>query len=270
MDYQSYLGVVQDFLGADQETAERATRAVATVLGERIGADEAGVYAAHLPPEVGAWLHTAGGAQSFDAEEFVRRVAERQGTDPDTAERHVTAVLGAIARALPEPEYDHLLARLSKDYAPLLPKAPVPPVMSTRAFVSRVAHRAGIDDASALRVAEAVLETLAERIAAGEARDLTARLPVRLHGPLKRGAAQADSATRKMPPEEFLRRVEQRAGVGPDQAREHSRAVLATVREATREEFFDVRVQLPAGYWDLIAAGQRIGNSASRGGAPGR
>ncbi|MET0419041.1 MAG: hypothetical protein ABW022_23760 [Actinoplanes sp.] len=45
------------------------------------------------------------------------------------------------------------------------------------------------------------------------------------------------------------------AGVGPDQAREYIRAVLATVREATREEFFDVTVQLPAGYGDLIAVG---------------
>jgi len=54
MNYQTYLSVVQDSLGTDQETAERATRAVASVLGERIGADEARVYAAHLPPEVAA------------------------------------------------------------------------------------------------------------------------------------------------------------------------------------------------------------------------
>jgi uncharacterized protein (DUF2267 family) len=255
MDYQTYLSVLQDSLGTDQETAERATRAVASVLGERVGADEARVLAAQLPSEVAAGLYTAGGARSFDAEEFVRQVAEREGTDPETAERHITAVLGAILRALPEREYDHLVSRLSKDYTPLLPKAAVAPTMSARDFVSRVAQRSGIDDASALRVAEAVLQTLAERITAGEVRDLTARLPVLLHGALKRGIAQADPAARKMPPDKFLRRVQKRAGVGPDQAREYIRAVLATVREATREEFFDVTVQLPPGYWDLIAVG---------------
>ncbi|MET0494407.1 MAG: DUF2267 domain-containing protein [Actinoplanes sp.] len=255
MDYQTCLRIVREFLGTDQESAEQATRAVASVLGERIGADEARACAAHLPPEVAAWLHTAGGARSFDAEEFVRRVAERQGTSPDTAERHIIAVLGAISQALPEREYDHLIARLSKDYAPLLPKAAIGPTMSTRVFAGRVAERSGVDDESALRVAEAVLETLAERITAGEVRDLTARLPVALHGALKRGAAQADSATRRMPPDEFVHRVEQRAGVGPDQARQCIRAVFATVREATREEFFDVTVQLPGGYRDLIAAG---------------
>jgi hypothetical protein len=50
--------------------------------------------------------------------------------------------------------------------------------------------------------------------------------------------------------------VEQRAGVGPDRARQYIRAVLATIREAARDEFFDVTVQLPAGFWDLIAAGR--------------
>jgi uncharacterized protein (DUF2267 family) len=127
MDYQTYLSVVQDSLGADQQTAERATRAVASVLGERIGADEARVHAAHLPPEVAAWLHTAGGARPSMPRNSSRRVAEREGTDPDTAERHITAVLGAMSQALPEREYDHRLARLSKDYAPLLPKAGVAP-----------------------------------------------------------------------------------------------------------------------------------------------
>jgi hypothetical protein len=82
MNYQTYLSALQDFLGTDQETAERATRAVASVLGERIGADEARVLAAHLPSEVAAWLHTTGGARSFDAEEFVRHVAERPSSGP--------------------------------------------------------------------------------------------------------------------------------------------------------------------------------------------
>jgi diketogulonate reductase-like aldo/keto reductase len=40
-----------------------------------------------------------------------------------------------------------------------------------------------------------------------------------------------------------------------DRARQYIRAVLATIREAARDEFFDGTVQLPADYWDLIAAG---------------
>jgi uncharacterized protein (DUF2267 family) len=255
MDHDSYLSLVQNALGSGRETAERATRAVLSVLGERLGADEGLVFASHLPPELGPWLYTSGGARSFDAEEFVRRVAEREETDPNTAERHIVVVLGALGRALPDQEYQHLVGRLSKDYAPLLPKAATPPVLSTRAFLDRIAQRAGIDASAALRAAEAVLETLAERIAPGEARDLTTRLPVRLHGALKHGAGGADASTRKMSPDEFLRRVAQRAGVSEERARTCTRAVLATLREATREEFLDVTVQLPAGYRDLLGVG---------------
>jgi uncharacterized protein (DUF2267 family) len=253
MDYDTYVSVVQEALGSDRETAERATRSVLSVLGERLGADEGLVYVPYLPPELGPWLHTSGGAQSFDAEEFIRRVGDQEETDPDTAERHTIAVLAALARALPDQEYDHLIARLSKDYAPLLPKGPIPPLMSARTFFHRIATRAGIDVADARPVAQAVLETLAERIAHGEAYDLTTRLPVQLHGALKRGAAQADATTRRMPPEAFLRRVAQRAGVTGQRARDYTRAVLATVREATREEFLDVSVQLPDGYRDLLS-----------------
>jgi uncharacterized protein (DUF2267 family) len=228
-------------------------RAVLSVLGERIGADEARAIVPHLPPELGAWLYTSGDARSFDAEEFVRRVAARADIDPDTAERHVVAVFDALARWLPETEYRHLLARLSKDYAPLLSKAPAPPVWSARELLDRIARRAGVDRSEASRAAEAVLETLAERIAPGEALDLTTRLPVRLHGPLKRGAARADTSARRMGPDEFVRRVAERAGVDEDRARGYTRAVLATVREATREQFLDVTVQLPDGYRDLLS-----------------
>jgi uncharacterized protein (DUF2267 family) len=252
MDYDQFISVVQNALGSDRETAERATRAVLWTLGQRIGADEGVVYVSHLPAELGSLLHTAGGAQSFDAQEFVRRVANREDTDPDTAELHILVVLGALARALPDREYDHMVTRLSKDYAPLLPKSRTPPVPSTQAFLKQVAERAGIDTWAALRVAEAVLETLAERIAPGEALHLTTRLPVRLHGALRRGAERADASTRKMPPEDFVRRVAERTGMGEQQAREYARAVLATVREATREVFLDVTVQLPDSYRDLL------------------
>jgi uncharacterized protein (DUF2267 family) len=252
MDYDTFVSVVQEMLGSDRETAERATRTVLSVLGQRLGADEGLVFVPYLPPELAPWLHTAAGAQSFDAEDFIRRVSEQEETDPDTAERHVVAVLAALARTLPDQEYNHLIARLSKDYAPLLPKGPVPVSMSAREFLEGIASRAGIGASDALPVARVVLETLAERITSGEAYDLTTRLPARVHGALKRGAAQADATTRRMPPEEFLRRVAQRAGVDEERAREYTRAVLATVREATREEFLDVTVQLPDGYRSLL------------------
>jgi uncharacterized protein (DUF2267 family) len=113
--------------------------------------------------------------------------------------------------------------------------------------VHRVQERAGLDATRASRAIEAVLETLGERIAAGEVADLLARLPVELHEPLRRGAA-ASPAARRMSLEQFLRAVAEREGTAPDVARRHSHAVLATLRDAVGEEFYDVSVELPPEY----------------------
>jgi uncharacterized protein (DUF2267 family) len=54
--------------------------------------------------------------------------------------------------------------------------------------------------------------------------------------------------------DDFLRRVAEREGVTPAEAREHARAVFATLREAVGEdEFRDVSVQLPLEYASVQA-----------------
>jgi uncharacterized protein (DUF2267 family) len=259
MDYKDFVEFVTRAIGGDADTAERATHAVLQTLGERFGADESRQLVTELPAELGPWLHTGGPPEGFDAEEFVRRVAEREGTDPAAAERHVRAVLMALSRTMSDDEYRDLKGRLSKDYAPLLPKGADVGAVPVEVFLGQVGDRAGVDGPTAQRAAEAVLVTLAERIAAGEVDDLLSRLPVALHAPLKRGRAQADPATRRMHSDEFLERVARRAQVTPDQAREYSRAVLAALREVVLDpEFFDVTVQLPADYGPLLEAPRRF------------
>jgi uncharacterized protein (DUF2267 family) len=94
-----------------------------------------------------------------------------------------------------------------------------------------------------------VLETLAERIAGGEVDDLVSRLPVELHEPLKRGRARTGDRATRMSLEQFLARVAEREGVTPAEARVHTRAVLATLREAVGDdEFFDIQAELPGDY----------------------
>jgi uncharacterized protein (DUF2267 family) len=237
-------------ISGDPDTAELAVHAVLQTFGERIGTDGSRQLVTDLPAELGPWLYTAGPAQRFDAEEFVRRVAEREGTDPATAERHVRAVLIALSRGMGDAEYRELKGRLSLDYAPLLPKGADVGAVPVEVFLSRVGDRA-----AARRAAEAVLETLAERIAAGEVDDLLSRLPVALHAPLKRGRDRADPVSRRMRSDTFVARVARRAQVTPDAAREYTRAVFAALREVVLDpEFFDVTVQLPADYGTLLEA----------------
>jgi uncharacterized protein (DUF2267 family) len=127
-------------------------------------------------------------------------------------------------------------------------------MMSPDEFRRRVAERAGLDAEGARRATDAVLVTLAERIAGGEVEDLIARLPVELHAPLREGDALSHGAARRMSLDDFLRRIAEREGVTPAEARRHARAVFATLREAVGErEFLDVSAQLPLEYTAVAA-----------------
>jgi uncharacterized protein (DUF2267 family) len=122
-------------------------------------------------------------------------------------------------------------------------------VLSAEDFFTRVADRAGLAADGARRAADAVLTTLAERIAGGEVDDLISRLPAELHRPLRQGTLLSKGVARRLSLDDFLRRVAEREGVTPDEAFEHARAVFATLREAVGdEEFRDVSAQLPQEY----------------------
>jgi uncharacterized protein (DUF2267 family) len=245
MGYEEFLSVVEQWGGGlDRETAERATSATLRTLADRLAPDEARRLAAQLPAEVYGFLWTTVDAERLDVDAFLQRVAEREGVDLPTAEEHARAVFAAVRRGVDADELEKLAATLPEGIRWLLydlPELPAP------TFVHRVQERTGLDATRASRAIEAVLETLGERIAAGEVADLLARLPVELHEPLRRGAA-ASPAARRMSLEQFLRAVAEREGTAPDVARRHSHAVLATLRDAVGEEFYDVSVELPPEY----------------------
>lgn len=245
MGYEEFLSVVEQWGGGlDRETAERATSATLRTLADRLAPDEARRLAAQLPAEVYGFLWTTVDAERLDVDAFLQRVAEREAVDLPTAEEHARAVFAAVRRSVDADELEKLAATLPEGIRWLLydlPELPAP------TFVHRVQERTGLDATRASRAIEGVLETLGERIAAGEVADLLARLPVELHEPLRRGAA-ASPAARRMSLEQFLRAVAEREGTAPDVARRHSHAVLATLRDAVGEEFYDVSVELPPEY----------------------
>jgi uncharacterized protein (DUF2267 family) len=245
-----FLTVVQQQAGISRERAEAATRAALETLAERLSAGEARDVAAQLPPELAPYLPPRGDAEGFDVEEFLRRVAVREGVDVPTAEEHARAVFAALRRAVDPDEIEDLAAELPKDFAPLVSEAEgrFVELLPAETFYQRVADRAGLPVEHAPRAADAVLETLAERIAAGEVADLLTQLPVELHPGLRRGAARTRQAA-KMSVDDFVQRVAEREGISPERARQHVRAVFETLREAIdRLEFLDITAQLPAEY----------------------
>jgi uncharacterized protein (DUF2267 family) len=255
-EHEQFLTTVQQKADISRPAAERAAQATLETLAERLSAGEARDVAAELPPEVAPWLATDSGAEAFHVDEFIRRVAAREQVDLSTAERHARAVFDALGRLVSADELADMKAELPKDFAPLVDEAEgrFVRVLPAQDFLERVADRAGLDPGGARRAADAVLETLAERIAGGEVDDLISRLPVQLHEPLKRGKARIGGKATRMSLDDFVRRVAEREGVSLDEAREHARAVFVTLREAIGdEEFFDVTVQLPQEYVKELA-----------------
>ena len=249
-EYDQFLVTVQQNAGISRERAESAARATLETLAERLSAGEARDLASQLPPELAPYLAPRGDAEGFDVEGFLRRVAEREGVDAPTAERDARAVFAAFRRAVSEDEIEDMASELSQDYLPLVAEAEgrFARILPAEELLRRVADRAGIQPADAPRATQAVLETLAERLAGGEVADLMAQLPIELH-PALRGAADRSHKAVRMSLDDFVRRVAEREGIDPMTAREHVRAVFETLREAIdHREFVDVTAQLPAEY----------------------
>ncbi|MFI9251001.1 DUF2267 domain-containing protein [Streptomyces sp. NPDC053069] len=101
-----------------REEAEQVCEAVLWVLATRISPEEADELAARLPAPLDEALHLdRGRPESFDCDEFLRRVSVQTGARPRTAEWDADAVLSTVADAVPDLQLDHLLSQLPARYA---------------------------------------------------------------------------------------------------------------------------------------------------------
>ncbi|MFW6075232.1 MAG: DUF2267 domain-containing protein [Chloroflexota bacterium] len=112
-------------------------------------------------------------------------------------------------------------------------------------FVGQVQHRAQLSAlGDAERATRALLETLAERLDGGEAKDLAAQLPREIGLHLTRDEKRAWESER-LSLDEFYQRVSERESVDLPVAIFHARAVMSVVEEAVSAgEMSDVRQQL--------------------------
>lgn len=264
MEYQEIIdATARSAGGLGGEAAERAVQATLRTMAERLPGGEARRIQRELPAELKPLVdkEETATAAAFGIDEFLRKVAEREGTDIETALRYARGVFSALGDALSSEALTHLEASLPQTFVPLLAEARrgFVDMLPAGQFWGRVRAHLDVNDAQARRVTDAVLETLAERIAEGQVEDLVAQLDPLLHPPLLRGAASAGPQARRMAVEEFLRRVAAREGASMaeadlfDQVPTHVRAVFATLAEAVGvEEWLDVTAELPDGYRGLI------------------
>jgi len=260
--YERFTTTIEQRAGISWEQAERAAGATLETLGERISADAVRELEQELPFQLSTRLDSLVDerAQSFDAKEFVRRAAEREGVDPETAEAHARAVFTALARLLRGEEIAKLERELSHDYPRLLGIAirrrrdpGAHEIVGAEMFTKRVARRIGRDLGAARSVTDAVLETLAERYSGGAVDDLQGQLPEQLAAPLERGKARSCGRAQAMSLDEFVARIAERERSGYELALDHARAVFATLRETLADgELSGLLAELPRGYSEAL------------------
>lgn len=121
--------------------------------------------------------------------------------------------------------------------------------MNYTEFIQAVAAKPKISPAQAEPITRATLQTLAERITGGQARDLASQLPEELKASVT-SSAGVNPEPFGLP--EFLERVQARAAVDLQAATDGARAVLDTLREKiSAKEYGDVVDQLPQDFWQL-------------------
>ena len=227
MEYEEIVAVVRQASGGiGSEAADRALQATLQTLAERLPRGEARHIVQELPAELKPWIHTETDAEAFDIDEFLVRAAKREETDVETALRHARAVFFALGDALSPEAVAHVAASLPQTFDPLVAEAQRRDldIMPADQFWARVRQRLGVDDTTARLATDAALETLAERIAAGQVEDLIAQLDPLLHPPLRRGAESAKPVQLRPGTARTGRRGRSPSGGGPGRALYRSRA----------------------------------------------
>jgi uncharacterized protein (DUF2267 family) len=123
-------------------------------------------------------------------------------------------------------------------------------------FVGQVQSRARLaSKGEALSAIRATLETLAQRLAGGEASHLAAQLPQEI-GVYLRAVSDQDGGGQRFSLDEFFQRVSEREKADLPAAAYHARVVVEVLGESVSAgEMADVRAQLPDDFQPLFEAG---------------
>ncbi|HEV8165532.1 MAG TPA: DUF2267 domain-containing protein [Actinomycetota bacterium] len=117
MDSLQFLQSVELTTGLDREAARQAAEETLTTLAERLGRPVAAELASAMPSQLRPPLAAPAEAEAFDADEFVRRTALREGSTTEQASQHVRAVFGTLKEDVAA--VDRLRDRLPPDYRDL-------------------------------------------------------------------------------------------------------------------------------------------------------
>lgn len=122
MNYDELVTRTASRADLEYDEAQSALRATLATLSERISDGEADDLAAQLPAEAAEVLRPVpgqprtGGAEPFDAREFITRVGQREGRPAQQAQDHARAVFETLREAVAPEEFDNAMAQLPENF----------------------------------------------------------------------------------------------------------------------------------------------------------
>lgn len=130
MDYRDFIQTVRRRGGFESdERAERLAAATFETVGEVTSNRHDSRLLKRLPPELRRAFECHGQVQPCSLQEFFDRVAAREGTTYEDAERDVLVVVSVLRDAVAAAEIEDLWTRLPGEYRRLLNPG-VPPAPS--------------------------------------------------------------------------------------------------------------------------------------------
>jgi len=127
VEYHEFITHVQSLSQSDsREEAELATRATLATIKERIADSEIQDIAAQLPEELSCYLQTQPqvSEQSFNLQEFITRVSQKEHLEPTTTAIHVRAVFAVLQNAINPEKFSRFQAHFTHDYEELFAAPP--------------------------------------------------------------------------------------------------------------------------------------------------
>jgi uncharacterized protein (DUF2267 family) len=120
LDYQTFTRTAAQRAGLPEDTTERIEQATLRALADRISGGEAQDLASQLPDRLKDALRPAHEeAESFDVDEFLRRIAEQSDVGREEARRGASAVLTTVRDAVTHGEFEDVISQLPMEYRAL-------------------------------------------------------------------------------------------------------------------------------------------------------
>jgi uncharacterized protein (DUF2267 family) len=249
MDYEQFIASVDDAVEPTQEPATLRT------LADRLSGRQTRRAVARLAPELAPTPLPTGPVTHIDVDEYLPGIGDPKNLDRGMAHRHAEVVFETLLDVLGPEAFEQVAMPRSGTGSGTGFGTEAPPqramlsVVPLSVFFGRLAPPAQVTADTAQRFADAVVETLTERISPGAIDDLVERLPVELRPVLRHASDVYPGTGKHRRLQGLLDHVAERDDTCPALDAQPARPVL-TLRAAaiSEEDVLRLAVRLPPGY----------------------